>query len=71
MFVLGTIWVRTQVMPRWLALITYALALMVMCRVGLTTWVTMIFTGWAFLISALVSIFETVAGTMIRQSGKV
>ena len=30
MFVLGTIWVRTGVMPRWLAFITYALALVLL-----------------------------------------
>jgi hypothetical protein len=58
MFVLGTIWVRTGVMPRWLALITYALALVLLFGVGFSTWVTMIFPAWVFLISALILILD-------------
>jgi hypothetical protein len=56
MFVLGTIWVRTRVMPRWLAFLTYALALVLLFGVGFTTWVTMIFPAWVFLISVLILI---------------
>jgi hypothetical protein len=58
MTVLGTIWVRTQVMPRWLALLTYALALVLLFGVGFTTWVTMIFPAWVFLISVLILILD-------------
>jgi hypothetical protein len=58
MFVLGTIWVRTGVMPRWLALITYALALVLLFGVGFSTWVTMIFPVWVFLISVLILILD-------------
>jgi hypothetical protein len=56
MFVLGTIWVRTRVMPRWLSFLTYALALVLLFGVGFTTWVTMIFPAWVFLISVLILI---------------
>jgi hypothetical protein len=38
MFVLGTIWVRTQVMPRWLAFATYALALVLLIGIGWSLW---------------------------------
>ena len=54
MIVLGTIWVRTQVMPRWLAFVTYALALVLLISIGFTHWVTLVFPGWVFLISAYI-----------------
>jgi hypothetical protein len=34
MFVLATIWVHTQVMPRWLALVSYTLALVLLVIIG-------------------------------------
>lgn len=58
MFVLGTIWVRTQVMPRWLALVTYALALVLLISLGFTHWVSMIFPAWAFLISVYILVLN-------------
>lgn len=58
MFVLGTIWVRTQVMPRWLALITYGLATVLLISIGFTHWVTMIFPAWVFLISVYILILN-------------
>lgn len=58
MFVLGTIWVRTQVMPRWLALITYTLAAVLLISIGFTHWVTMIFPMWVFLISVYILILN-------------
>ena len=54
MFVLGTIWVRTQVMPRWLAFATYALALVLLIGIGFWSWVTLVFPAWVFLISAYI-----------------
>ena len=58
MFVLGTIWVRTQVMPRWLALVTYALALVLLISIGFTHWVSMIFPAWVFLISVYILVLN-------------
>lgn len=57
-FVLGTIWVRTQVMPRWLALVTYALALVLLISIGFTHWVSMIFPAWVFLISVYILVLN-------------
>lgn len=54
MIVLGTIWVRTQVMPRWLAVITFVFALMLLISIGLTQWIVMIFPTWVFMISAYI-----------------
>jgi hypothetical protein len=46
MISLGTIWLRTQVMPRWLALLTYALALTLLLSISSSLWVTLIFPVW-------------------------
>jgi hypothetical protein len=54
MIVLATIWVRTQIMPRWLALITYATALVLLISVGLTHWVILTFPAWVLVISAYI-----------------
>jgi hypothetical protein len=51
MIVLGTIWVRTQIMPRWLALITYVSAAVLLISIGFTHWVTLLFPLWVLLIS--------------------
>ena len=58
MFVLGTIWVRTQVMPRWLALVTYALAAVLLIGIGFTPWVTLLFPAWVFVISVYILILN-------------
>jgi hypothetical protein len=58
MLVLGTIWIRTGTMPRWLALITYALALILLISIGFTQWVILIFPAWVFLISVYILILN-------------
>ncbi|MFA9404137.1 MAG: hypothetical protein ACERKY_13855 [Anaerolineales bacterium] len=54
MFVLATIWVRTEIMPRWVALSTYALALVLLVSVGFLPWMTTIFPAWVLLTSAYI-----------------
>jgi hypothetical protein len=54
MIVLGTIWVRTRIMPRWLALATYLLAAVLLISVGFTHWVILIFPAWVLVISAYI-----------------
>lgn len=54
MISLGTIWLRTGLMPRWLAVITYLLALTLLFVVNRSLWVTMIFPAWVFMISILI-----------------
>ena len=58
MIVLGTIWIRTGVMPRWLALLTYALALFLLIGIGFSHWVTLVFPSWVFLISLYILILN-------------
>ncbi len=54
MIVLGTIWVRTEIMPRWLALVTYGLALVLMISISFVSWITLVFPTWVFIISAYI-----------------
>jgi hypothetical protein len=51
MTVLGTIWVQTGVMPRWLALVTYVLAAVLLISIGFTPWVVLVFPAWVLAIS--------------------
>ena len=50
----GTIWVRTRTMPRWLAFLTYALALVLLLSISYSLWVTLIFPAWVLIISVYI-----------------
>jgi hypothetical protein len=52
MISLGTLWLRTGALPKWMSLVTYALAAVLLVVVSLSLWATLIFPGWAFLVSA-------------------
>ncbi|KKH96949.1 hypothetical protein EO95_00020 [Methanosarcina sp. 1.H.T.1A.1] len=51
MISLGTISVRTRIMPRWLSFLTYSLALILLVSIGLNFWVTLIFPAWVLVVS--------------------
>jgi len=51
MLSLSTIWVRTRVLPRWLAFLTYALALGMLLGIASSLWVTLIFPAWVCAVS--------------------
>jgi hypothetical protein len=48
---LATIWLRTGLMPRWLAAVTYALALVLLFVTTLSLWATLVFPVWVLLVS--------------------
>ncbi|MCS6846041.1 MAG: hypothetical protein NZ528_17250 [Caldilineales bacterium] len=50
----ATIWLRTGVMPRRLALATYVLALLLLLVVSLNLWVVLIFPAWVFSVSVFI-----------------
>ena len=56
MLSLGTIWVRTQLMPRPLILLTYGVALVMLLSISLSLWMTLIFPGWVFAVSVYILI---------------
>lgn len=58
MMVLGTIWVRTGLMPRWLAFLTYATALSLIIGVVFWPWSTLFFPIWVFVISIYILVLN-------------
>jgi hypothetical protein len=51
MISLGTIWMRTGLMPRWLAVVTFSLALVLLVVVNYSYWFTLAYPAWVTLIS--------------------
>jgi len=51
MISLGTIWIRTGLMHRGWAILSYTLALILLLSISLSTWVTLIFPVWVLVIS--------------------
>ena len=56
MFSIGTIWSRAVVMPRWLTVITYLVALLFLFFAGSIREARFIFPGWVFLTSIYILI---------------
>ena len=59
----ATIWLRTGLMPKWLALLTYLVAVAILATSDLSMWVTMAFPAWVLVVSGL---FLTRAGVLDR-----
>ena len=51
MISLGTIWLRTGLMRRGWAFLTYALALILLLSISYSLWVTLVFPGWVLAVS--------------------
>ncbi|MGD9618776.1 MAG: hypothetical protein AB7G47_01260 [Mycolicibacterium sp.] len=51
MMSLATIWLRTALMPRWLVLVSYVLALGLLAASDTTLWMTMAFPVWVLVVS--------------------
>ncbi len=56
MLSLGTLWLRTGVMPRIIVYLTYALALLMLLAINLTLWLTLVFPLWVFGVSVYILI---------------
>ena len=52
----ATITIRTRIMPRWLALLTYGVALVLLLSVGFVAWAILLFPLWVLLISIYILI---------------
>ena len=50
----ATLWLRTGVMPRWMAFVTYPVALVLLFIVTEVTWIMLVFPAWVFLVSAYI-----------------
>jgi hypothetical protein len=69
MISLGTIWVRTRVMPRSLALLTYVLALVLLLSIGSSLWVTLIFPAWVCAVSVYILVLNPRSPSASLQGG--
>lgn len=55
---LATMWLRTGVMPKWLAFATYAVAIVLLLVTTLSLWATLIFPLWVLAVSILILVFN-------------
>lgn len=53
MMSLATLWLRTGLMKRWIIILTYALALVLLLMINLSLWIQLVFPAWTLLISIL------------------
>jgi hypothetical protein len=53
MISLATIWLRTELMPRWLVALTYLAALGLITASGISMWMTLAFPVWVLIVSVL------------------
>lgn len=54
MISLGTIWLRANLMPRWLVVLTYLVAVILLVVINLSLWIALIFPAWVFFVSVLI-----------------
>jgi hypothetical protein len=54
MISLGTIWWRTGLMPRWLATISFLVALTLLLVISLSLWLVLLFPAWTLVVSLLI-----------------
>ncbi|MCX8556814.1 hypothetical protein OS121_17275 [Mycolicibacterium mucogenicum] len=54
MISLATIWLKTALMPRWLALLTYAAALILLTAGDVSVWATLAMPAWVLIASVLI-----------------
>ncbi|NTU83957.1 MAG: hypothetical protein HGA45_32065 [Chloroflexales bacterium] len=59
----ATIAVRTGVMPRWLVVLSYAVALFFLLSVGFVPWAILLFPAWVLLISIYILVQNFRAGS--------
>ncbi len=52
----ATLWLRTRVMPRWMAVFTIAVALVLLFVFSQTFWVALIFPSWVLVVSLYILI---------------
>ncbi len=53
---LATLWLRTKVVPRWLAFLSFAVALVLLFVVTQSIWVVLAFPAWVLLVSTYILI---------------
>ena len=54
MMSLATIWLRTRLMPRWLVVATYLVAVCVLVTSDISPWTTVAFPFWVLVVSLMI-----------------
>jgi hypothetical protein len=54
----ATLWMRTKVMPRWMALLTYVLALILLFVFTQASWIILIFPAWVLMVSLYILVAQ-------------
>ncbi len=55
---LGTIWLRTGVMPRWLTVVTYLFSVILLLSTTLSIWMVLVFPAWVLIVSVYILIIN-------------
>ena len=58
----ATLWVRTGVMPRWMALLTYAVALVLLFIFTQSPWIILVFPAWVLMVSVYILVARLAGG---------
>jgi hypothetical protein len=58
----ATLWMRTGVMPKWMALLTYVVALVLLFIVTQASWVILVFPAWVFMVSVYILVTHLAGG---------
>src|SRR5215831_4640242 len=70
MFSTSTILLRTAIVPRWIALLGYALAAGLVLSIGIITWIPLVFPVWVFVVSAAILFEERSRLTEVAQASE-
>jgi hypothetical protein len=63
----ATLWMRTGVMPRWMALLTFPVALVLLFVFSQSFWVVLVFPAWVLLVSVYILVARP--GRGLRRAG--
>ena len=68
----AAMWIRTEVMPRWLGVLTGVLALVLLLTIGVSAWLALLFPARMLIVSFLILIgnyrrnAESVSDVIVR-----
>jgi hypothetical protein len=65
----ATLWMRTGVMPKWMALLTYVVALVLLFVVTQASWVILVFPAWVFMVSVYILVTHLAGGRPVAVDG--
>lgn len=69
MMSLATIWLRTGLMPRWLVVLSYLMAVVLLVAADTSMWLTLAFPGWVLVVSVLLLVRAEGFGRHRESSG--